>query len=645
MSTPATVRGKNDGEVRPYEPSTSLFFAQWPIRLPITRHCYSSGRRRPPETTGTVDFGSNPLAIWGIPVKKLPAVNSSTVDWFVWRVFVPLLFALCIILTIGGAFDRDRLLIPDGFTTDSASVGLADSEPVTAVVPGSAAERAGLRAGDVVRFDGLSPGKRVLSQVGERRHLVDLRTGHGLTFTLRTDPINWTVSKHFFFAAVIALELAAFAILLLRPNLLVAQGLAAAVILSSFGTFGGLGHWTGNEAVGIATSVLRRCASSTGIASLGVVALGLSASIGPKRRALAYATIALGTLTAVIAFVYEAVYIATGYESVLGLPLLSRTFSFLTLLGFISVASIALQARGLERRRAVIVATALLFGNLSWFGQALHPHFISGAEQVVDTVAVLLEAVGLAYAILVDQLFDIGFVLNRAVVIGTVTALVLPAFVAVEWAAQRVAESSGRFEGAALSLASTIAIAFSVRPLHRWVDRVIDTVLFAARHRAANAVRRFAEEVALFREPSALVTALLDTLVTFTRVDRCEVLLADEDDDLVMADSRALSVAGISSDDAVAVRLKSSRSWLERATFPLLTQADLAFPMVVRGRLIGALLCTLPARAEPLSPEEFDAIAHLMREAGATLVAMDAADAHRLREENLALQARLALHT
>jgi hypothetical protein len=48
---------------------------------------------------------------------------------------------------------------------------------------------------------------------------------------------------------------------------------------------------------------------------------------------------------------------------------------------------------------------------------------------------------------------------------------------------------------------------------------------------------------------------------------------------------------------------------------------------------------------EPLSPEEFDAIAFLMREAGATLIAMDAAEAHRLREENLALQARLALHT
>ena len=62
--------------MRPYEPSASLFFAQRPIRPPITRHCFSSGRRRAPQTTGTVDFGSKTLAIWGIPVEyaiRLPA--------------------------------------------------------------------------------------------------------------------------------------------------------------------------------------------------------------------------------------------------------------------------------------------------------------------------------------------------------------------------------------------------------------------------------------------------------------------------------------------------------------------------------------------------------------------------------------------
>ncbi len=101
-------------------------------------------------------------------------------------------------------------------------------------------------------------------------------------------------------------------------------------------------------------------------------------------------------------------------------------------------------------RRAVIVATALVLGNLAELNAVVHPHFITGTEQLLHNVALLLAALGLAYAVLVDRLFDIGFFLNRAVVVGTVTALLLPAFVGVEWAAQKLAESTGRFEGVAL---------------------------------------------------------------------------------------------------------------------------------------------------------------------------------------------------
>ncbi len=53
----------------------------------------------------------------------MTAVSRSDVDWFVWRVFVPLLFALCIILTIGAAFDRSRILTTEGFTSDSIPRG------------------------------------------------------------------------------------------------------------------------------------------------------------------------------------------------------------------------------------------------------------------------------------------------------------------------------------------------------------------------------------------------------------------------------------------------------------------------------------------------------------------------------------------
>jgi len=212
------------------------------------------------------------------------------------------------------------------------------------VAPGSAAERAGLRVGDVVRFENESPEHRVLQHLGESSQLVDVTSGRRLTFTWRADPNNWTVSKHSHFAAEIALEFAAFAILLLRPNLLVARALAASLMLSTFSGFLALGHWTGNEVVAVTTEVLRKFATALGIASLGFVALGLSASTGPKRRLLAYATIALGALPGVVWFVNAAVGVATGYDLALGRPFLNQMFPFVILLGFVSVALVALQA-------------------------------------------------------------------------------------------------------------------------------------------------------------------------------------------------------------------------------------------------------------------------------------------------------------
>ena len=562
-----------------------------------------------------------------------------------WRGFVPLLFALCIVFMVGAAFDRNRLQRLDGITFGGPTGG-SNTWRVSAVAPGSGAERFGIRPGDVIQYDAWSPAQRALWRSGEVRRIIDLRTGQRVSLVLRPDPGVWTLEKHLGLAAMIVLELAALAILLLRPNLPLARALAASVILGSVGFTAGLAHWTGNATIAtVATVVASGPFRGLSVAALGFVALALSRSLGSKRRGIAYATVAFGVLLAVVGFVHWATRLATGYQHAFGLSPAAfiRLDIFGTLLGLVSVASVALGAQGLERRRAVMLAAALLMGNLITIGQGSYTHLATGWEAWLDDAGLLLEATGLAYGVLVDRLIDIGFLFNRAVVVGAVTALVLPAFIGVEWATQKLAESTGRVEGAAVSLVLTIAIALSVRRLHAWVDRAIDSVLFAARHRSANALKRFADEVALFREPSALVTALLDTLLAFTRIDRCAILLADRDDNLVVSDSRALAVPFIAADDVVAVRLKSSRCSVERASFPLLTQADLAFPMVVRGRLIGVLLASLPERAEPLSPEEFDAIAFLMREAGATLVAMDAADAHRLREENLALQARLAL--
>ena len=168
-------------------------------------------------------------------------------------------------------------------------------------------------------------------------------------------------------------------------------------------------------------------------------------------------------------------------------------------------------------------------------------------------------------------------------------------------------------------------------------------MIFAARHRSARALARYAEDCGEFREAATLLRATLATLRIYARTSECAIFLADEQGNLYAECADGIAVAKLGVDDPAVVRLRTSRAAVDRASYANFTAADIAFPMLRRRDLIGAIFCTLPARAEAYSPEELDALAAVAREVGASLVALEAAAAQRLAGEVAELRARLAL--
>ncbi len=300
--------------------------------------------------------------------------------------------------------------------------------------------------------------------------------------------------------------------------------------------------------------------------------------------------------------------------------------------------------QGADRRRLAVVGSSIIIGEFANFYNVVTTgSYGSGYAswmEILDALSLLIMATGLAYAILVDQLFDIGFVVNRAVVFAMITSIVLPVFIAVEWAVERWAGAIGHVEGVTLEMALAVIIGVSLRWLHRWVDGFADEIIFASRHRSVKALHQFSREAQLIAEPRRLFDATVWTLRTFARVSDCDIMLRSDN---ATFQSVLHSGRRYHEDDVVVVRLRSSREPVLRAAFPGLVDADVAFPMVVRGVLTGIVLAALPARAEPYSPEEFDALAGMAREIGFSLVAADAAETKHLREENAALRARLLI--
>ncbi|HEY4441170.1 MAG TPA: hypothetical protein VGN14_11995 [Candidatus Elarobacter sp.] len=309
---------------------------------------------------------------------------------------------------------------------------------------------------------------------------------------------------------------------------------------------------------------------------------------------------------------------------------------------FVFAVAVA-QSRGADRRRLAIAGCALLAGELSAYVFVV----VRGsggpvAWEAIGAVSLAVMAAGLGYALLVEHLFDIGFVVNRAVAYAVISAIVVTFFIGVEWAIEHWASAIGRLNGALIEIALAAAVGLSLRPLHAFVDRLVDELLFSQRHRAANALQRFAREAHLIGEPRKLFDDTFWTLRTFARARDCDILLREEDRTFRSVRD---GVRRIHEDDVLALRLRSTGEPVLRRAFPGLREVDgdVALPMLVRGMLTGIVLVALPERAEPYSPEELQALGHVARDVAFALVALDAAEAKRLREENAELRARLLI--
>ena len=291
--------------------------------------------------------------------------------------------------------------------------------------------------------------------------------------------------------------------------------------------------------------------------------------------------------------------------------------------------------RGAERIRMrwVLGTFVLGFSGLIVYFAGLSLGSTSNVFQF-STMTIVAIPFGLAYVIFRHRIIDIGFVVNRAVVYGGVSLVVVGAFIVFEWVLSHIVESHSN-ASTLLQLGGALALGLSVRFIHERVDRYVDDLFFRERHLAEAAIRRFAHEAALITNPDDLVTKTVDIVVRNARLSFAAFYvrrgaeyapLAASVDDLPPVDENDYGVLEMRTWHQ-GVDLSGSRSQLH---------AEIAFPMMVRGTLAGFLLCGSKTTHEALAPDERSALALLARDAG---IALDSLRV-RIIERELASLAR-----
>lgn len=173
-----------------------------------------------------------------------------------------------------------------------------------------------------------------------------------------------------------------------------------------------------------------------------------------------------------------------------------------------------LGARGEQRRRLRVFATAVVpFCVVIGLGGAVNA-FGADSDSVtyIARVFELTLPFGMAYALFVRRVIDIGFAISRAVVFGLVSAVLVAIFVLIEWAGAEWLNRQSHTTNLAIGAGVALVLGLSMRFIHGKIDKFVDTVFFRKRHKDEQSLRRFAHEAAFITDAKTLVERALEAV-------------------------------------------------------------------------------------------------------------------------------------
>jgi hypothetical protein len=513
---------------------------------------------------------------------------------------------------------------------------------VLSVVPGSAAQRAGLADGDIVD-DRAMPWRlyfeRRMARVGQTIALPILRGGERKTIVYTLEkPAPSPLDRNWIGLAIVLIGVGTSLLVGLRR-----AEHADGRLLSLF--LGGVaqaiaGPWFLVVCASPASAFAWRAYGSYAVTTFlnyGLVVLGTSFPpvrsrfrSALRRAALPLALIAAALFVATDFAVYFDPRAAFASIAVDHLPLTAFSAEIvadiivpgITILGclvglarvdaehraqmnWVAAALVTTQAAWLVRTVYLLIAPTQTMPGIAWLDLFLNIPFL----------------VILPYVILRHRLIDLSIVVSRAAIFACVSLIVVSAFVIGEWFignfAQRLVPGAGRdVTGQALLLALALAIGLSAQRIHAQVDRRLNGVFFAKRARALANLRRFSHETDVVVKGPALLRLFYETVLDNIEGTFAAIYLRDGGTFVLTHGSKDDLPHGLDEDDPAVVRL---RRWNEPFECERSTQAlseALVIPMTVHGTLFGILVIGPKIERTHFAGEEVDVLAHAAHRTG-----------------------------
>jgi hypothetical protein len=528
---------------------------------------------------------------------------------------------------------------------------------IRAVRPGYPAERAGLRAGDVIDLARLSLHDRLtvvqyraafagetmrLSVVRDGRHVVaDVRDQ-----SLERDPKRIAVALIAASTSILVAALVVF-VLLRNPTIdaFALWGFSVSWIMPDNWQVGYLlGDWADALWSGCGTDIV------AGVTSTSMIVLALRATgRWPHRARYEIAAVVLGI----------AVWVATQYADVLTLVFgivptsLTATLAaqawVVPVLAATTVVILAfLRARGPSRIRLRWITIAFVCLSAGWFLSLIFSS-IPALDFMIwpNFVGFFFADAGfatLAFAILRRDLFDVNFVVNRAAIYTTLTAVLVGAFAGLNWLIGLLLKQTGLALPIDVILAAAVGLSLNV--IQRRVDRNVDKLFFRRRYDAEQRLRRVARALAHVTDSESVAQALVVEPVEALGLHAAAFYRTSPNGPFELIAARGWppgSPTAIAHNDPMILHLGGVTEALRLESVPHdapfphgAARPRIAFPMWSRRELVGFVLYSTHQNGAMLDPDEVELIERI---ASASVVALERVAAMSLQDRYAALRA------
>jgi hypothetical protein len=270
---------------------------------------------------------------------------------------------------------------------------------------------------------------------------------------------------------------------------------------------------------------------------------------------------------------------------------------------------------------AVLMSIATLF--LARAGYPLDQTLWLG---IGETVLVFTALVLLTYVVLRRRLFDLGFALNRTLVYGAVSFILLAAFGLAEWAADHLIPESWHRASALYSAGIALLLFLSVHRLRDVVERQVERLFFHHWQQNEAALRRFVGAAGHFDQTPALCRAFAEEASRFAEGAPAALYLRGTDGAYRLQSGQLAGAEAYAGDDPAFALMRAERRPVDLATAHGALPGALALPMLDQGALAGFMLAGRKPDGADYRPDEVELLGWAAHQVGLDLQALHARD-------------------